>query len=250
MATSLFIVWAMYSWPSLTKRAQWVITVICILLGVYLHILAAKTGILSLYIFVAGYGLYLAFARRKLAGLIIILAIPLCAFFALRYIPTFRERINYIGFSYFMLRQGDKSGNIGDIARLMSYKIAGGLIKEHPVYGVGAGDMKAEMDKQYTALYPNIPEYAKLLPHNQYLTVGLGCGIPAMLLFAWWVFTPLTWLGKNRRSVFFFLTWLILFIQLMIEPVLEVQFGVFVFAFFLLLFLHEFPLFLKAQKQD
>jgi hypothetical protein len=33
----------------------------------------------------------------------------------------------------------------------------------------------------------------------------------------------------------------------MIEPVLEVQFGVFVFAFFLLLLMHEFPEYRKGE---
>jgi hypothetical protein len=60
-----------------------------------------------------------------------------------------------------------------------------------------------------------------------------------MLLFAAWVFFPLVWLRRNRQGFFFFVVWLVLLLELMIEPVLEIQNGVFVYLFFLLLFLAE-----------
>ncbi|MES2704436.1 MAG: O-antigen ligase family protein [Bacteroidota bacterium] len=240
MATVLFIVWSVYAWPYLsTRRLRIVTAFIAIFLALFLHILAAKSGLVSLYLFLLLYGSYLAFWRRKLIGLLLVVAIPLSVMFAIRFIPTFRERANYIGYSIYMLRQGDRSGNIGDIARLMSYKIAADLIKEQPLIGHGAGDAKAVMDREYLAKYPDVPEYGRLLPHNQFLIVALSCGVPAMLLFAIWVFMPLATISRNRNGFFFFLVWFILFIQLMIEPVLEVQFGVFVYIFFLLLQKHE-----------
>jgi len=210
-----------------------------VVLALYIHILAAKSGLISFYIFLAGYGGYLAFARRKAAGFVLIAAIPVIILLALKLMPTFRERMTYVGFSYVMFKQGDKSGNIGDIARLTSYKLAFILIKEHPLTGVGTGDMKQEMDKLYTEKYPGTPEYGRLLPHNQFLTIAIGCGVPAAILFAIWVFMPLARLRRNRQSFFFFMVWLILFLQLMIEPVLEIQFGVFVYLFFLLLQMQE-----------
>lgn len=242
MAVVLFIIWSVYAWPLMESRSvkRW-LTVIIILLAAYIHILAAKTGLLSLYLFLAGYGLYLGLIRKKAAGLIIIVAIPISIFAAIKLFPTFRERLNYIDFSLYMFKHGDRSGLVGDIARLMSYKIAVDVIKEHPLVGVGTGDMKAVMDEQYAARYPEVPEYGRLLPHNQFLTVGLGCGIPAMLIFAAWFFVLLKLVRRRRKSFFFLMVWLILLLQLMIEPVLEVQFGVFVFSFFLLLLMHEFP---------
>jgi hypothetical protein len=80
-----------------------------------------------------------------------------------------------------------------------------------------------------------------LLPHNQFLIVALGCGVPALLVFTLWVFMPLRQLRRNRASFFFLMVWLILFLQLAIEPVFEVQYGVFVYLFFLLLFRKQLP---------
>ncbi len=248
MSVTLFIIWCIYVWPQLQRSLRMVVGTCVILLVVYIHILAAKSGLVSLYIFFAGWSFYMLFVKKKLVGLIIILAVPTCVFLAMTYIPTFKERKDYIYYSILMLKSGDKSGNYGDVSRLLSYKIAVDLIKEHPMVGVGTGDMYNEMNKQYELLYPNIPPEGRLLPHNQFLIVALGCGIPAMFVFIIWVFMPLRLMGRNRQSFFFFMVWLILFIQLMIEPVLEVQLGVFLYLFFLLLQMHQLPSFLKRNS--
>lgn len=236
VAIALFIIWGIYIWPAIQGRgARWFIGVALSLLTIYIHVLAVKSGLVSFYLFLAGWGLYLAIGKRKLIGLLLIVAIPASVLFGIRYVPTFRARANYIGFSYYMFKHGDLSGNYGDINRLMSYKIALQLIQEHPFTGVGTGDMLTEMDKGYERLYPDVPQHAVLLPHNQFMVVALGCGIPAMLVFTIWFFMPLAKIKRNRQGFFFFMVWLILLFQLMIEPVLEVQIGVFVFLFFLLL---------------
>lgn len=225
--------------PLLAKSNQkWVIGIIALILTIYIHILAAKSGLISFYIFLIAYGFYYIFSSKKvLHGLIILLSIPAIYLLALNFIPTFYKRIEYIGF-FLGYRLHDKTGIYGDLNRVMSYDVALKLIKQHPLSGVGTGDVLHEMKKGYKMWYPQVAESGQLIPHNQFLTVALGCGIPAMVLFLVWVFAPLSLIKKNRESFFFFVCWLILFIQLMIEPMLEVQFGVFVYFFFLLIYRH------------
>lgn len=240
MAMALFVVWSFYAWPSVSRRgAKLALGSMMALIVVYLHLLAAKSGLVTLYLFVLLYGVYVAAVRRKLAGLIGIAAIPLAVWGAYSMMPTFRERVHFIDFTLYQFRHGDVSGNVGDIARLISYQLAGQLIAEHPLTGVGTGDMKKEMDRLYEQDYPQIPEYGRLLVHNQAMVVALGCGIPAAAVFLWWVFAPLARLRRNRQSFFFVVVWLILLLQLMIEPVLEIQYGVFMYLFYLLLFRKE-----------
>jgi O-antigen ligase len=240
LAIVLFMIWCVYSWPQMPgKMVRWVVGISMAIMVVYLHILAAKIGIISLYLFFVCWGLYVTIARKKLAGLLIIIAVPVVMWLALNYVPTFAIRQQYIHYTLVKLEQQDKSGNYGDINRMYSYKIAYRLIKEHPLTGVGAGDIMDEMKRGYAQWHPQVVEGSILIPHNQFLVVALGCGIPAMLVFMAWVFMPLFWLKKNRQSFFFFVVWLILFFELMIEPVLEIQNGVFVFLFFLLLQLQE-----------
>lgn len=240
MAAALFVIWCVYAWPQMTGKKMKLIVGSCVaLLVVYIHVLAAKTGLLSFYLFLAAWGVYLSFGRQRLLGIAVIAAMPVVLFLAMRSLPTLRERFVYIGYTIFMYQHNERTDNLGDVARLVSYQLSGKLIADHPMTGVGAGDMKHEMDAMYERYYPQTDEHGRLLPHNQFLVVALGCGIPAMILFVVWVFWPLTKMRRNRQSFFFFIVWFILFIQLMIEPVLEVQFGVFVYLFFLLLMLQE-----------
>ncbi len=240
MASALFIVWAIYAWPQLTdKRIKGLVATCILLLVAYIHILAAKSGLLSFYLFVGAWGIYMSFGKRKIVGLMVIIAIPITVMLAAKLIPTLRERITYIGFTIFMYNHHERTDNLGDVARITSYKLSSELIKQNPLNGTGTGDMKHEMDRLYLEKYPQIAENGRLLPHNQFLTVALGCGIPAMLIFMVWVVAPLAQIRRNRQSFFFFIVWFLLLIQLMIEPALETQYGVFIYLFFLLLHLQE-----------
>ncbi len=239
LSVTLFIIWCFYVFPYLQQRIQWFIGFLIAFLIVFIHILAVKSGLISLYIFLVAMSIYLAFSRKKLIGVVVVITIPVLVFLAINYIPTFSKRANYIFFSIWMYSHGDASGNYGDINRIKSYEIAFDLIKKHPLTGVGTGDMLNEMTEGFHKWNPNLPEQAIILPHNQFLTIALGCGLPAMFFFILWFFMPLLNIKKGRNGFYFLVMWLLAFLQLMIEPVLEVQFGVFVFLFFLLMQQHQ-----------
>ena len=124
------------------------------------------------------------------------------------------------------------------MGRLISYDIALKLTKENMAYGTGMGDVLDEMKKGYDRWYPQVLDHQRLVPHNQFMLVALGLGIVGLLVFCIWVCVPLGRLKQNREGFFFFITWLVLLIPLMVEPMLEVQYGVFVYLFFLLLHRH------------
>ncbi len=242
LAITLYIVWCVYCWPWLQSTAvKWITGILMTILVLFIHILAAKSGIISFYLFLALWGFYLAFSKRKIIGLIVLVTIPLFIVFAMKYIPTFRDRAAYIYYSFVMAEAKDRTGNYGDIGRIWSQTIGWKLIKEHPFSGVGAGDMMVEMKKGYDRWHPEVVEENRLIPHNQFLIVALCSGIPAMLIFAIWAFMPLAWLRKNRESFFMFTVWLILMFYLVIDTGLEVQMGVFVFTVFILLFKQQLP---------
>ena len=242
LSVTLYIIWCIYSWPMLTTMlAKWFVGIVVWILVLFIHVLAAKSGVVSFYLFLACWGLYLAFTKRKLVGIIVLIAIPLLVVFGKKYISTFRDRKEYMDFSIMMLKQRDRSGNYGDIGRIWSYTIGLKLIRQHPLLGVGSGDMLDEMKKGYDQWHPEVVDENRLIPHNQFLIVALCAGIPAMLIFTVWALVPLTWLRRNRQSFFFFMVWLVLMFYLVIDTALEVQMGVFIFVFFLLLQKQELP---------
>lgn len=238
---ALYIIWCMYIWPHFNSRGmKWFIAVTCTLLVAYLHVLAARTGLIALYIFLTGWAFYAGVKRNKWVGITAVVLLFGALVLAGNYVPTLKQRIGYFKYTVIQFREGHLTGIYSDMGRLMSYNIALESIAKHPLKGVGAGDMFKEMEDGYHRMYPQDTEGRILVPHNQPLAVALACGIPAALIFLWWVFAPLSLVKRNREGFFFLIVWIVSFLQLMIEPALEVQMGVFVYLFFLLWQRHTF----------
>lgn len=240
VSCALYIVWTCYRLPHfLSTGAKWAAIIIAVLLAVYLHVLASKSGLIALYLFAIMWAIYTVATRRSIAGIASLAAIPLFLYLGITFIPTLHERKAHIVYTWYRYMDRDKSGKLGDLSRLISYDIAIKIIKEKPIIGVGTGDILAEMNRGYDKWYPEVTEERnRLVPHNQFLTIALGCGLPAMVLFAIWVFMPMFTLPAGKDKFFFAATWAALLIQLMIEPFLEGQFGVFIYLYFPLMIMH------------
>jgi O-antigen ligase len=235
MCIALFIIWCVYLWPRFDSTIlKWFIGMAIVLLAAYLHLLAARTGLAMLYVFIVLWAIYYGWKKSKLAGLSIILLLFLLGYVAVHYVPTLENRIGYFSYTYILYQKGEMSAIYGDMNRLISYDIAGTLIRSHPLTGVGAGDMLHEMAKGYAVQHPGAPPEQVILPHNEFLIIMLGAGLPALLLFVVWIFAPLRAVKKNREGFFFLTVWLVLLLPLLVEPLLEIQYGLFVYLFFLL----------------
>jgi O-antigen ligase len=221
---ALFIVWCAWFWRHTASVAvKWFMAIVAIILSAYLHLLAARTGLIIWYFFLLSWSVYFGLRKNKLIGISIIVAVFTVAFYSFQHVPTLKKRIDYIFYTYDLYQKGEISGIYSDMGRMISYDVAGKVIKSNLAIGVGSGDMMAEITNEQV-----------LLPHNQFLIVLLAGGIPALLLFLAWVFYPLSEVRKNRHSFYFLVVWFSLLLPLMIEPMLEVQFGLFVYLFFLL----------------
>ena len=242
-AVAACIAWGCYSWRLWESRiARILLGLALAFLSYYLYLLAAKTGLLALLVFSVAIVIYYVATGHWKKGIVLLLVIAGSVYGAYRCVPTFRERIGYMSYTWLMFRQGERTGLYSDMGRIISYDIAGKLVKEHPVIGVGAGDMLDEMNNGYNRWYPQVAPQLRLIPHNQFLTVALGIGIPAMLLFTVWIVLPLRRVRRTREGAFFIATWVMLLVPLFTDPFLEVQFGVFVYLFFLLMQRSVLPL--------
>ncbi len=127
--------------------------------------------------------------------------------------------------------------------RLIYYKVEEELISEQPLTGVGTGDVKTEIDKKYKAEYPGMIEFFRLIPHNQFIFTALVVGIPLSFTLILMVVAPLM---RQTKNIYTVATLIIMFVGLSIEPMLEVQNGVFVYLFFTLFWMAVFK---KRQEQ-
>lgn len=249
LSISMFIIWCFYALQVLQGSAmKWLLRITIVLLSLYVHILAVKTGILVLYLFLFLLAVYITFKRRPVAGIVMLGLVAIIPFAAYKYVPTFENKVDYFTYSWQVYRDGNYSSDYSDIGRLVSYDIALKQLPEHKWLGTGIGDMHDVMREGYKKCYPDVPEFQQLKPHNQFLIVALGCGIPALVVFLIWVFYPLRWVRKSRDGFYLFATWLVLWIPLMVEPTLELQFGVYVYLFFLLWMAHNARHLREQQK--
>lgn len=240
LATALFIIWCFYTRKNIRPRiARWFVTFTIIVLCVHIHVVAVKTGLLVLYLFFFCHALYIAFSRKLIIGVGIIAFMAVTAISAYRYVPTFEQKVNYFRYSWKVFEHGNFDSDYSDIGRLISYDISLKLMPDHLIGGTGIGDLHDVMREGYRKWYPAVPEFQQLKPHNQFLIVALGCGIPAFVIFLIWIIYPLRWVRNNRHGFFVFTIWLVMLVPLMVEPFLELQFGVFVYLFFILWMVHN-----------
>jgi len=220
---ALTIAWTIFYLPYMGKRLpRMLLGVLVFFLAIYLHVLAAKTGLIALYILLAGViTYYMIRAPRK--GVLLLLALAALSSIAYLSLPTLRERAGYTMVTWRSYVMGERHGIYSDAGRVISYDLACKSIAAHPLTGVGAGDVLDEMKQGYSRWYPAVSEAQQLWPHNQFLTTAMAVGIPGALLFTIWIAAPLRRVRRDRTGFYFILVWLMLLVPLMVDLFLEVQ---------------------------
>lgn len=75
------------------------------------------------------------------------------------------------------------------------------IIKQHPLLGVGTGDIQQELNKLFEQETVLTPEWYKH-PHNQFISIAVAMGIPALLVFIWSLIYPIVHLRKTLHPIF------------------------------------------------
>jgi len=232
---ALSIIWNCFIFNKISIKWQKIALILTIIfLALYLHILAVRSGLIVLYSFLILYVLALFFRKKVALGSSIIASFLLLLFIAYQNIPSFRLKIEYGLYSLNEYKKGNESAGYSDIGRLISYKMAGKIIQENPIMGVGAGDLRAAMKEKYQKFSPSTKPEQMIVPHNQAMVVCLVGGVFTLIVYLVWLFYPIAHVKRNRNGFYVFATWFALLICLMVEPMLEVQLGVFVYLFALL----------------
>lgn len=200
---------------------------------VYLHLLAARTGLLCAYFILFCIAVHYAFRKKKTilaAGLLLsIILLPLIAWVSL---PTFKTRVLYLRYDLTQVYHGHYTPGTTDGNRVLSIKGGWELLKASPL-GVGLGDIKAEMNAWYAAAIPNMVGSDKLFPSSEWLVHGLIAGWPGLILFSIIIATP--FFMQIRYRFWWCLLNAVLAFSILFDTGLSTQFGIFMHAFFLLL---------------
>lgn len=209
---------------------------ITIFLFLFMHFLSVRTGLAALYLGTLTLLVrYVYVYRRYGVAVGVLAALFLLPVIGYQAIPSFRNKVNYMRWDWKMYQEG-KGADYADSGRLTSLKVGYDLFRENPVFGVGAGNLRAETARVFAAEHPEFRE--PLVPHNQFLFVLAGTGIAGLSLFLFAFLFPLFY-RYNYREPLLLAFYSILFTAFMLEHTVENSIGVAFYCFFVLLWLNS-----------
>lgn len=145
--------------------------------------------------------------------------------------PGIYARLSSTLFEYGLYRRSNYP-NGGSLSQRLEYtKASVYLIKKHPVFGVGTGDIPNAYMQAYDELQSPLRQEFRHKAHNQYLSITVGFGIVGVLLFLTVLLYP--YLSTKRHCTYLYTVFLvILLISMLPEDTIETQAGASWFAFF------------------
>ncbi len=200
----------------------------------FIHVLSVRSGILSLYGVIGVMAIRYPFVtgRWKL-GLFLMIGVISLPIIAYNLLPSFKTKAELLVWNYKMYQEG-KIEEYSDTKRLVSYEMGLKVGNQNPIIGVGAGDIKEEVDRVFQENYPKIEP---LFPHNQFLFFYAATGILGTLIFIGAFLFPLFY-QKNNNLSFILALHVVVFFSFLVENTLETSVGVAFYVFFLVLSLN------------
>lgn len=202
---------------------------------VFLHVLAVRIGLLCLYMLIAFLlaRLSLEPIHRKwsLPLFLGLLCLPLIMYWT---VPTFRSRIDYIRYDWSYTLQGNYLPGGNDAIRVQSLQASAAVIRNHPLHGVGFGDIRSAMGAVYQQINPMLTVSERIYPANEWAVYGVGTGWLGVLIFSGLMiglfFYPSSDPFRGR-------SWTLATVATFVTDIgLEVQYGVFLVPFLMLFF--------------
>ncbi|MDX1912881.1 MAG: O-antigen ligase family protein [Saprospiraceae bacterium] len=206
---------------------------VTLFLFVFLHVLSVRSGLFSLYaMMIFLLARYVWMSKRWLIGLATLVLMIGLFWTAVQTVPSLNRRYGYMMYDWERFVTHNEGHLYSDAARWISLRAGWRLWTENPVLGVGAGDLMREVKRVTAEQYPDYAQEPQL-PHNQFLFIMAGTGLPGLLLSLAAFFT-LWWAGRKNGM----LTGLqvMAWASFLIECTLENAIGVAWFLFFTLWF--------------
>lgn len=193
---------------------------------VYLHMLAARTGLLSLYLAAGVLALgYIVVKRRFLLGTALISLLALMPVLAWNFSSTFKNRIQFLRYDFYHFVTGQYNEGLTDAPRIYSLRAGWNIFQTHPHIGIGFGDINDAAQQWYAQHAPQLPQAERLLPGSDWLLYAAGLGWSGWLVFIVVVTLPF-FLRSMRGDLSWYALWAISWLAMLYEIPIEGQVGV------------------------
>ncbi|MGQ0829486.1 MAG: O-antigen ligase family protein [Bacteroidota bacterium] len=194
-------------------------------------LLSSKMGFIILILMYVGFLIYYILNKKKyLFGSIGIILIAISIFALFRFVPELSERLD-VAFKAVTKTNANQAEIESTAVRILVWKAANNIISENMFIGVGTGDAKDELMKEYKKKGMTGAIEHKLNAHNEYYQAFVALGLIGFLLLLISLFFPL-WYSFKAHNVIYILFLLIIILNFLTESMLETQAGVMFYAFF------------------
>ncbi|MFM9050889.1 MAG: O-antigen ligase family protein [Bacteroidota bacterium] len=144
-------------------------------------------------------------------------------------ISGFRRRIKETAWEFVQFKNGLDPNDHSFTQRLEYWNTAAAIIRQHPILGVGTGDLQRSFNEYYDTHGSRLRPENRLRTHNQFIALAVGIGTPVALFFIA-VMIYLLISGIRQRNLLFVASWIILMLSMITEDSLETQPGATFFA--------------------
>ena len=138
------------------------------------------------------------------------------------------------GYQHYIDLSDPNSGSM--VQRFEYWRTSLLIIRQHPLIGVGTGDLPQAFDDQYRKMNTNLSTQNRLRSHNQYLSITVAFGIIGFAWFMVVMFYP----GiktRNFNNYFYVIFWIIFMLSMFTEDTIESQEGITFYVLFTALIL-------------
>lgn len=197
----------------------------------FLHILSVRSGLLALYATALVWLLFMIVRKGDKRFMLLIPAALLFPVLMYLFVPSLHNKVDYMVRDVSQFVSGKSVNNYSDGNRLLSMKIGTLIGLQHPVLGVGSGDVQQAMNEVYKVEYPDIDQKNWLIPHNQFVYLFTALGLIGLCTFILCLLYP--FLNKEVLDDIICLAVLVgVYTSFLSEATLELQQGIALITFF------------------
>ncbi|HRG54094.1 MAG TPA: O-antigen ligase family protein [Bacteroidia bacterium] len=194
-----------------------------------LVLLSSKLGLLTLVLICFSALIYYSCKNYKagIAGIILTIVAGLAI---IKFVPAVSNRIQ-VAAEALMAPTTNNTDAESTAVRMLIWKAANQVIAENLLIGVGTGDAKDELIKEYERRGMTGAIKNQLNAHNEFYQVFVSIGLLGFLVFCIQLIVPLIVSIKEKNAIYTFFI-IIMILNFLTESMLEAEAGVMFYAFF------------------
>lgn len=150
--------------------------------------------------------------------------------------PSLRTRISKAFMGYQNMKFFGDPNRSSDFQRVEYLRASWHILKSNYLVGVGTGDVPGAFHQAYETINTTLQQKFRWRAHNQFISFAIAFGIPGLLWFLFAIFYPPFKLGRFNDLIYL-LFFVLMFLSMLTEDLLESQPGVTLFTFFNAFFL-------------